>query len=156
VNFPIRTLRAYRWSVDHGMQEERAAWEAYRAARHHRTDGAPEPATRASTKATSQHRGRIGSPPSSRRATGRPAHHAGASPASTNGHKPTQAASPDHAVDADLDELRRRVQTAVDAGQRVTGATVGQWLGVSARTGRRRLAELIDNDPVTAELLADA
>jgi hypothetical protein len=138
------------------MQEERAAWEAYRAARQRRTAGEPEPATRARINPASQQRGQVGSPPSLRPATDRPALHAGASRASTNGHKPTKAASSDHAVDVDLDELRRRVQTAVDAGQRVTGAIVGQWLGVSARTGRRRLAELIDNDPVTAELLADA
>src|SRR5690606_33069174 len=39
VNFPIRTLRAYRWSVDHGVQEERAAWEAYRATQQKRKSG---------------------------------------------------------------------------------------------------------------------
>ena len=33
INFPIRTLRAYRWSVDHGVQQERTAWEAYRQSR---------------------------------------------------------------------------------------------------------------------------
>jgi hypothetical protein len=156
LNFPIRTLRAYRWSVDHGIQEERAAWEAYRAARHRHRNGIPEPATQAKTNPASHHSGQVSAPPNLKPATGTPAPHADASPASTNGHEPTKAAMPDHAVDVDLDELRRRVHTAVDAGQRVTGATVGQWLGVSARTGRRRLAELIDNDPATAELLTDA
>lgn len=45
------------------------------------------------------------------------------------------------------DELRRRVRAAIDNGEPVTGETVGQWLGLSARTGRRRLAALLNADP---------
>lgn len=45
----------------------------------------------------------------------------------------------------DLEQLRRRVQEAVDAGERVTGETVARWLGVSARTGRRRLATALQD-----------
>jgi hypothetical protein len=31
---------------------------------------------------------------------------------------------------------------------------VGRWLGVSPRTGRRRLASLLDDDPMLAETLS--
>jgi predicted DNA-binding transcriptional regulator len=48
---------------------------------------------------------------------------------------------------ADQDDLRRRVRVAIDNGEPVTGETVGRWLGLSARTGRRRLAALLDADP---------
>jgi hypothetical protein len=44
------------------------------------------------------------------------------------------------------DELRRRVRAAIDNDEPVTGETVGQWLGLSARTGRRRLAALLNDD----------
>lgn len=52
------------------------------------------------------------------------------------------------------DELRRRVQAAVDNGEPVTGETVGQWLGLSARTGRRRLATLLTTDPDLASTVS--
>src|SRR5690606_10978973 len=47
-----------------------------------------------------------------------------------------------------LGDLRDRVHEALAAGERVTGETIAQWLGVSPRTGRRRLALLIEDDPV--------
>jgi len=40
------------------------------------------------------------------------------------------------------DPLMTKVRAAEIAGQRVTGETVAEWLGVSPRTGRRRLAQL--------------
>jgi hypothetical protein len=79
--------------------------------------------------------------------------HSGDTEASTNGHKPTKAAAPNRTVEVNVNELRHRIQAAIDAGERVNGVTVGRWLGVSARTGRRRLAELAAHDPITAELL---
>lgn len=89
VNFPIRTIRAYRWSVDHGEQEERAAWEAYRAAQHHRRASAPEPETPPKIEATSRRRGRHlpGRPstPGPTPPNGGPALHSGDTRASTNG-----------------------------------------------------------------------
>ena len=48
---------------------------------------------------------------------------------------------------SELKDLRRRVEAAMASGDRVTGEIVGQWLGVSARTGRRRLATLLSSDP---------
>jgi hypothetical protein len=38
----------------------------------------------------------------------------------------------------------------------VTGETVGQWLGVSARTGRRRLSAILDEDPSLALVIEQA
>jgi hypothetical protein len=158
LNFPIRTIRAYRWSVDHGVQEERAAWEAYRAAQHHRRAGVPEPEAQGRPEATRRRRGRQlrrrSSTPNPMLVNGGPALRSGDTRASANGHKPANAASPGRAVDVDAGELRRHVQAAVDAGEQVTGATVGQWLGVSARTGRRRLSELTVRDPTTADSVA--
>ena len=53
-----------------------------------------------------------------------------------------------------LGDLRDRVREALAAGERVTGETIAQWLGVSPRTGRRRLALLIEEDPVLSDALA--
>jgi hypothetical protein len=138
VNFPIRTLRAYRWSIDHGVPEERAAWEAYRASQQSRRAG------RQGQLGVSRGRRSIWT-------NGRPA--AAASPAlglpSSNGNGATGDVVP--GADVNGDDLLQRVRTAVDAGERVTGATVGQWLGVSPRTGRRRLSQLIKLDPSLAD-----
>ena len=78
-------------------------------------------------------------------------------PAAAAERIPTSARLTSDAADAhvQLAELRDRVHTALAAGERVTGATVGRWLGVSARTGRRRMAALLDDDPVLAEAVAD-
>ena len=57
---------------------------------------------------------------------------------------------------AELEHLRRRVQAAVASGDRVTGEIVGQWFGVSARTGRRRLSALMDAEPPLAEAIRQA
>jgi hypothetical protein len=87
--------------------------------------------------------------------------------AARNGHPPTGGHGAAAAVPADRgtrrrsndpitvqpEDLRRRVQTALAAGDRVTGETVGHWLGVSARTGRRRLAALLDDDPALARAI---
>jgi hypothetical protein len=51
-------------------------------------------------------------------------------------------------------ELRDRVDAAFAAGEPVTGEAVGRWLGASPRTGRRRLASLLDNDHVLADTTA--
>lgn len=53
----------------------------------------------------------------------------------------------------DSDDLRLRVQIAVASGDRVTGEVVGHWLGKSARTGRRRLSALLDEDPALAQAI---
>jgi hypothetical protein len=53
-----------------------------------------------------------------------------------------------------LSDLRDRVHQALAAGHRVTGETIAQWLGVSPRTGRRRLALLIEEDPVLSDVLS--
>jgi hypothetical protein len=53
-----------------------------------------------------------------------------------------------------LGDLRDRVHEALAAGERVTGETIAQWLGVSPRTGRRRLALLVEEDPVLSDALA--
>jgi hypothetical protein len=55
---------------------------------------------------------------------------------------------------ADQDDLRRRVRAAIDNGEPVTGDAVGRWLGLSARTGRRRLATLLDTDPALARAVS--
>lgn len=138
VNFPIRTLRAYRWSIDHGVPEERAAWEAYRAAQQRHRPGTLRPLR------ASRVRRNV-------RTIGRRA--AAASPANDLPSSNGNGAAGDGVTRADVngDELLRRVRTAVDAGERVTGATLGQWLGVSPRTGRRRLSQLIKLDPSLAD-----
>jgi len=46
--------------------------------------------------------------------------------------------------------LRTRVDEAARADRRVTGGDVAIWLGVSQRTGRRRLAELLAASPELA------
>jgi hypothetical protein len=61
----------------------------------------------------------------------------------SNARLPTDAA----AAHVQLAELRDRVHAALAADEQVTGDTVGRWLGVSARTGRRRTAALLDDDP---------
>jgi hypothetical protein len=56
----------------------------------------------------------------------------------------------------EVEDLRNRVRAAAASGDCVTGETVGQWLGVSARTGRRRLSELLDGDPSLAVVVEQA
>jgi hypothetical protein len=75
---------------------------------------------------------------------------AGAGDGSTNGHRVTasgESARRTSLSAVEVENLRRRVRAALVAGERVTGEVVGQWFGVSARTGRRRLAEVVDEDP---------
>lgn len=43
-----------------------------------------------------------------------------------------------------------RVHNAMTSGEHVTGAMVAHWLGVSDRTGRRRLAALLAEEPSLA------
>jgi hypothetical protein len=79
----------------------------------------------------------------------------------TGGHRAAAAAPADRGtrqrnndpITVQPEDLIRRVQTALAAGDRVTGETVGQWLGVSARTGRRRLAALLERDPALAHAI---
>jgi len=59
-----------------------------------------------------------------------------------NGHSRKR---PEPATESNADGLRKRVLTAIENGERVTGETVGKWLGVSARTGRRRLAAMLED-----------
>jgi hypothetical protein len=81
---------------------------------------------------------------------------------STDGHR--AAATADLSVrprsnglsTAEVEDLRRRIQAAVASGDRVTGETVGRWLGVSARTGRRRLSAMLDEDPSLAVVIEQA
>jgi hypothetical protein len=68
-----------------------------------------------------------------------------------NGHNVKR---PQPATVADANALRRRVLTAIENGERITGETVGLWLGVSARTGRRRLAALLEDSPDSAHTSA--
>jgi hypothetical protein len=187
VNFPIRTLRAYRWSVDHGVQEERAAWEAYRATQQkHQSDGRlrqlaqgrPNPRSRnALDEHAIEEHGHSALRPDRRTAIK-------ASAAPSEDHVPASH-GPELALDradwnahpeqpsgvvangsseasnglpstphSQLGELRDRVHEALATGERVTGETIAQWLGVSPRTGRRRLALLIEEDPVLSDVLA--
>jgi hypothetical protein len=53
----------------------------------------------------------------------------------------------------DSDDLQVRVRAAVASGDRVTGEVVGHWLGLSARTGRRRLSALLDDDSTLAHAI---
>jgi hypothetical protein len=48
------------------------------------------------------------------------------------------------------DVLSERVHNAMTSGEHVTGAMVAHWLGVSDRTGRRRLAALLAEEPTLA------
>jgi hypothetical protein len=57
-------------------------------------------------------------------------------------------------TDEPLGDLQERVHEALASGERVTGETIAQWLGVSPRTGRRRLALLLEEDPVLSDALA--
>jgi len=83
---------------------------------------------------------------------------------STDGHSAAVAASKDSRArlrsngpgEIDSGDLRSRVQTAVASGDRVTGEIIGQWLGLSARTGRRRLSALLDDDPNLARAIEQA
>jgi hypothetical protein len=54
----------------------------------------------------------------------------------------------------DLDVLRARIDKAAREGRRVTGGDVASWLGVSQRTGRRRLADLLTSNPDLAQRIA--
>ena len=47
--------------------------------------------------------------------------------------------------------LRTRLDKAAREGRRVTGGDVASWLGVSQRTGRRRLADLLTSNPDLAQ-----
>lgn len=67
-----------------------------------------------------------------------------------------ESASSGSARAASEDELRRRVQAMIEAGETVTGEAIGQWLGLSARTGRRRLAALLRADPDLAGAVENA
>jgi hypothetical protein len=82
-----------------------------------------------------------------------------------NGHVPLSLDGADNPNDqrsngdqaearAQLGHLRDRVHDAMAAGERVTGETIAQWLGVSPRTGRRRLALLIEEDPELSDALS--
>lgn len=125
INFPIRTVRAYRWSVDHGVQEERTSWESSRTA--HRPGKVAE--------------------------RGRRHIAAGHTPTADQANpRTTQQRRSSPAVSHIGDDLRVRVRDATAAGERVTGATVAEWLGVSARTGRRRLASLSNGDSSLTEV----
>jgi hypothetical protein len=53
-----------------------------------------------------------------------------------------------------LAALRAQVRAATADGRRVTGQDVAGWLGVSPRTGRRRLAALVADDPELANVFA--
>jgi hypothetical protein len=61
---------------------------------------------------------------------------------------------PSSRANGDLEVLRARVDEAAREGQRVTGSDVANWLGVSHRTGRRRLAELLASSPDLAQRIA--
>jgi hypothetical protein len=63
-------------------------------------------------------------------------------------------ARPPARTKGDLDVLRARVDEAARAGRRVTGGDIAIWLGVSQRTGRRRLADLLAADPELAQHIA--
>jgi hypothetical protein len=135
--------------------EERAVEEQERAAMRH--------ARRAQLKAQRMGSGTSAitrSPSSSARASGssgsRQPELTADGHASNNGHPATVTG---HNVRRngrsfdDLEDLRQRIHAAAASGDRVTGETVGQWLGVSARTGRRRLAALLNDDPALAHAI---
>jgi hypothetical protein len=50
--------------------------------------------------------------------------------------------------------LRARFDKAAREGRRVTGGDVAIWLGVSQRTGRRRLSDLLASRPELAQRIA--
>jgi hypothetical protein len=54
----------------------------------------------------------------------------------------------------DLDMLQARIDKAAQEGRRVTGGEVVSWLGVSQRTGRRRLSDLLTSNPDLAQRIA--
>jgi hypothetical protein len=130
--------------------EEKAVEEQERAARRrarraqlkaHRMDHS----TSASTRSRSSNVKRAGS--GGRR---EPELTTGAGQRSTNGHPaiaPGLTVRRNGPSAVEVEGLRRRVRAALASGDRVTGETVGQWLGVSARTGRRRLSAILNEDP---------
>jgi hypothetical protein len=77
-------------------------------------------------------------------------------PAAAAERVPSSARPPTGAagIHVQLAELRVRAQEAFAAGERVTAEVVGRWLGVSPCIGRRRLASLLDDDPMLAETLS--
>jgi hypothetical protein len=78
---------------------------------------------------------------------------------STNGHRaatPRRSSRRNGRSAVEAEAIRRRVRAAAASGDRVTGETVGQWLGVSARTGRRRLSAILDEDPSLALVIEQA
>jgi len=85
---------------------------------------------------------------------GRPGRlNAGAGDGSTNGHRTAHTGRSVRKNDGsvvDVEDLGRRVRAALASGERVTGETVGRWLGVSARTGRRRLSAVLDENGSSA------
>jgi hypothetical protein len=138
-----------RWIAE--AYEERAVEEKERAAlrRARRAAIKAAPTPKADMRLTEQHMVRQAEPA-----------HAGGN---GNGRVPqslhdanNQAISTGGRADArkQLGDLRDRVHEALAAGERVTGETIAQWLGVSPRTGRRRLALLIEEDPVLSDALA--
>jgi hypothetical protein len=76
-------------------------------------------------------------------------------PSLDSANNPNQLTSNGGQADArgQLGDLRHRIHEALAAGERVTGETIARWLGVSPRTGRRRLALLIEDDPVLSDAL---
>jgi hypothetical protein len=141
------------------MYEERAVEEQERAARRRarraklkveRRDQSAPAITRSSNGSTK----RLGSSGSRR-----PELTAGAGLGSTNGH---QDVNKDRSVRtsgrsvAEVEDIRRWVRAAAASGDRVTGETVGRWLGVSARTGRRRLSAMLDEEPELANVIGQA
>lgn len=54
------------------------------------------------------------------------------------------------------DDLAARIRETALSGETVTGGTVAAWLGVSARTGSRRLKAILDSDAALRELVSAA
>ena len=131
-------------SVD---EQERAAVRRARRARI-KTGTPPQTNRRTSTSVSTTTaaefgNGRVGSPMAERHQSN--GHDRGAN----RGRATSAAGTAEREVRED--ELRRRVRAAIHNGEPVTGETVGQWLGLSARTGRRRLAALLTTDPDLAQ-----
>jgi hypothetical protein len=71
----------------------------------------------------------------------------------TNGHRAATASHDAQRSDlsaVEVEDLRGRIREMTASGDRVTGQTVGRWLGVSARTGCRRLSAMLAEDPSLA------
>ncbi|MEU4781868.1 hypothetical protein [Micromonospora sp. NPDC023633] len=132
--FPIRSLMARRWSIDHHVRDPRAAWEGYRQHRTERRAARPSGRLRAAWAALL---GRTGQP-------------APATPATSAA--PAQPDEPDRQC-TDLLEQMAAARARISSG---AAWAVRRWTGLAPATPRRAAEPAGIDRPAPAHSLASA